>query len=304
MPGGDNTPTKTFEYEVSLLGNFRSPAIVIESESLSLVMEKRREPIFEYKPGAGNWTMNGKTTTLNLAPNDRSVLEFIGFPEFEGTAFKNLLASWRFYELVSALMRTENRPTPEKFLSENGEKFSSWLMTLQTHPEAFAKFKRVACDALPSLSEVLIQPTQTASVTVSSRESNLRRPISIQRMSNGELAFLGLISLVFAPQELAAPLYCIEEPENHLHPYMLETLVEVLRQRQDELGLNAGQIIASTHSPQLVDKIGIEDLIITEKLQGQTRFSHPADDEELRTLVARKDLGLGDLWYTGALSRE
>jgi predicted ATPase len=123
-------------------------------------------------------------------------------------------------------------------------------------------------------------------------------------MSDGELAFLGLLSLIFAPQELAAPLYCIEEPESHLHPHMLETLVEVQRQRQDELGSSAAQLIAATHSPQLVDKMEIEDLIVVEKFEGQTRFSRPSDDEELRSLVARKDLGLGDLWYTGALSRD
>ncbi len=304
IPRGLNEPSKTYNYEVSLIGSFHNSTLLVESESLTVAIDSDRQGIFEVKAGRGRWTINGTTTELNVAHNDRSILEFIGLPEFEGTAFRNFVATWRFYKLVPALMREENRPTPEKFLSELGANLSSWLMTLQTFPEAFARFKQVACDTLPSLSDLLIQPTQMAAVTVGSLEKSLRRAVGIQQMSDGELAFLGLVSLLFAPPEIAAPLYCIEEPESHLHPHMLETLVEIQRQRQDELGPNAAQIIATTHSPQLVDKMRIDDLIIVEKMDGQTKFSRPSDDEELRTLVARKDLGLGDLWYTGALSRD
>lgn len=304
IPCGSSEPPKIYDYEVSLTGSFHNSKLLVESESLNVVIDSDRQLVFEVKAGRGRWTINGTTSELNVAYNDRSILEFIGLPDFEGTAFRNLVATWRFYKLVPALMRDENRPTPEKFLNELGANFSSWLMTLQTFPKAFARLKQVACDTLPSLSDLLIQPTQLAAVTVGSLEKNLRRAISIQRMSDGELAFLGLLSLIFAPQELAAPLYCIEEPESHLHPQMLETLVEVQRQRQDELGPSAAQIIATTHSPQLVDKMQIEDLLVVEKVEGQTRFSRPSDDEELRSLVRRKDLGLGDLWYTGALSRD
>jgi predicted ATPase len=112
----------------------------------------------------------------------------------------------------------------------------------------------------------------------STEKPPLKRPVPLARMSDGELTFLALLSLIFAPEDLGTPLYCIEEPESHLHPHMLETLVEIQRQRQDELGPNAAQIIATTHSPQLVDKMRIDDLIIVEKMDGQTKFSRPSDD--------------------------
>ena len=120
-------------------------------------------------------------------------------------------------------------------------------------------------------------------------------------MSDGELCFLALLSLIFAPERLGAPLYCIEEPENHLHPKLVETLVEVLSQRRSELGSNAAQIIVTTHSPYLVDKLGLDDLVVVEKSRGASKFTRPGSKQHLRELLAREELGLGELWYSGAL---
>jgi predicted ATPase len=118
-------------------------------------------------------------------------------------------------------------------------------------------------------------------------------------MSDGELAFLALVSLILTPDELSPSLLCIEEPENHLHPHMLEILVELLNQQQ--LYPRAPQIIATTHSPVLVDKLTIDDLIVTERTNGATRFSRPSSKRYLKKLLSDKELGLGDLWYSGAL---
>lgn len=92
---------------------------------------------------------------------------------------------------------------------------------------------------------------------------------------------------------------CIEELENHLHPALIEVLVELLDQRQ--LEADAPQLIATTHSPLLVDKLTIDDLVVTERKDGATKFSRPSTKRKLRELLNRKDLGLGDLWYSGAL---
>jgi predicted ATPase len=80
-------------------------------------------------------------------------------------------------------------------------------------------------------------------------------------MSDGEVSFLAWLSLIFSPPELGAPLYCVEEPENHLHPRLLETLVALLAPRQDELqrqseaAVQPAQILMTTHSPYLVDRL-------------------------------------------------
>jgi len=177
-------------------------------------------------------------------------------------------------------MREGNVPEPEAKLDAQGTNLSSWLLTLQLYPD-FERIKQVCRDVLPDLAE-----------------GNF--PIS--RMSDGELAFAALMSLILAPKKLTPPLLCIEEPENYLHPKLLETVVEVLNQRALELGSGASQIIATTHSPYLVDKLNLEDLVVAEKEKGATKFTRPSTKKKLKDLLSRREMGLGELWFSGALS--
>ena len=78
--------------------------------------------------------------------------------------------------------------------------------------------------------------------------------------------------------------------------------MELLRQVQDEPGLSApAQVIATTHSPHLVDRLSLDELIVFEKRQGATVVTYPRDKAHLRELLQSEALGLGDLFYSGAL---
>ncbi len=122
-------------------------------------------------------------------------------------------------------------------------------------------------------------------------------------MSDGELAFLALLSLVLIPDELGGSLQCVEEPENHLHPKLLEILVEILRQEHEARPHgNRGQVIVTTHSPYLVDQFKLDELLIVEKREGATVCSRPENKGHLKKLLERREIGLGDLFYSGALS--
>ena len=177
-------------------------------------------------------------------------------------------------------------------------------MFLQTrHGEAFDRITQVCRDVFPELEDVFTEPTRQAIVTVASTEEYLSRPVSLWQMSDGELAFIALLSLILAPDELVGSLNCVEEPENHLHPKLLETLIELLKQEQAKRAPAASsQIIATTHSPHLVDKLALEELVVFEKSQGATVLRFPKDRAHLRELLEREEVGLGDLAFSGALA--
>jgi len=291
---------KTYDYEISIIGS-PTGLITVEREKLTVKTDSKTGTLIDLKSGQGNLTHADGSIAFSLSDPTVSALEF-NVPGWEGTNFKSLIAMGRFYCLIPTRMKQANAATAQNFLNENGDNFSSWLMTLQnSHREEFRRIEQVAMDVLPDLKEVLTPPTQFATTYVTTREKHLKRPVHIWQMSDGELTFLALLSLIFAPPELGAPLYCVEEPENHLHPRLLETLVEVLTQRQNELGLNAAQIIATTHSPYLVDKVKLDELIVAEKNKGATKFTRPASKKHLRELLEKEEVGLGDLWYSGAL---
>ncbi len=99
-------------------------------------------------------------------------------------------------------------------------------------------------------------------------------------------------------------MYCIEDLENYLHPTLIETLLQVLRQSQEgwERTLGAPQVIMTTHSPLVVDKMKLDEIIFVEKREGETICSRPSEKSHLRKLLQDEEIGLGDLVYTGALS--
>ena len=298
--GKDIQEQKIYEYEISIAGS-PTGLISIAREYLTVKVADQVSTLIDLRNGQGKITHPDGKPAFNIADPSRSALEF-SVPGWEGMEVKNYIAGWRYYHLSPAIMKQANAAVSQQYLMENGQNFSSWLMTLQTnYPEEFNLIKQVAKDSLPGLEEILTPPTQFATTYLTTREKYLKQPVNIWHMSDGEILFLAWLSLIFAPTQFGAPLFCVEELENHLHPRLLETLVEVLNQRQQELAPETAQIIVTTHSPHLVDKVNLDDLIVFEKSDGATKYIRPASKSHLRELLEREELGLGDLWYSGAL---
>jgi predicted ATP-dependent endonuclease of OLD family len=96
----------------------------------------------------------------------------------------------------------------------------------------------------------------------------------------------------------------VEDLENYLHPRLMQTLLEVLRQSQDEWEKKreAAQIVMTTHSPFVVDKTKLDEIVFVENKHGATSCSRPSDKPHLRKLLQDEEIGLGDLVYSGALN--
>lgn len=227
-------------------------------------------------------------------------------PDWEASAVRAVIATARFYNLVPPLMRKPNPSTAAEFLTDYGDNLSSWLMTLQTrHQEAFHRIRSVAQDVLPNLLDIFTFPTQQSTVYLASREKHLLRATPLAQMSDGELTFLAWVSLILSPPELGAGLYCIEEPENHLHPRLIDVIFELLRQVRSELAtasMDRAQLIITTHSPYVIDKCGMDELVVVHKKDGESKCIRPSDQSELRELLKDKSITLGDLYFSGALA--
>jgi predicted ATPase len=275
--------------------------ISVERERLEVRVGDQVSTLIDLKNGHGQVTHLDGNLAFEPPGPGQSALEF-AVPGWEGTSVRDFMTTWRFYHLLPLQMRQPNYAVGQQFLNEDCSNFSSWFVTLQTgYPDAFRLIKQAATDVLPDIEEILIPPTQFATTYMLTHERHLKRPVSIWRMSDGEVMFLAWLSLILAPEGFGAPLFCAEEPENHLHPRLLETLVELHTQRQHELGPHAAQVILTTHSPYLVDRMNLADLIVVEKKEGATRCTRPASKRHLKELLEREELGVGELWYSGAL---
>jgi predicted ATPase len=89
------------------------------------------------------------------------------------------------------------------------------------------------------------------------------------------------------------PLLCVEEPENYLYPHLLRQLAEEFR----DYTFRGGQVFVSTHSPDFLDGVELDEIFWLEKKDGFTSVFRASESELLRRMV--EDALPGALWQKG-----
>ncbi len=291
-----------WRYEVELLGNQWGSA-QIQRETLTVNNGDTSRALIETNGEFRNILGVAGAQVMQVRDSNKLALEY-DVPNWEGNFLRRSIFSWRLYNLVPPLMRSQNPTAATEFLTSHGENLSAWLMVLQTkYSEYFERIRSVAKDVFPSLENIFTSPTAHTTVYLASNEKFLKEPVTVAEMSDGELTFLALLSLLYAPRSARSELCLIEEPENHLHPRLLAVFVDLLRQIQIEFPPEKhSQFVITTHSPYLVDRLSIDELILLNRQEGATVFQRPGDRAELRAMVSNEEIGLGDLYFSGALS--
>ena len=90
-----------------------------------------------------------------------------------------------------------------------------------------------------------------------------------------------------------------DEPELGLHPYALTLIGNLFKQFVKGDGNNVyQQAIISTQSPPLLNEFSPEDVIIVERIDGQSRFRRLRMEELSEWL---QEYSLGELWQKNVL---
>jgi predicted ATPase len=118
------------------------------------------------------------------------------------------------------------------------------------------------------------------------------RPILARYASDGTLKLLSYLTLLYDP---TPPLLVgIEEPENYLHPRLLQELAEVCRQATSRT-----QLMVTTHSPFFVNGLRPEEVwVLYRNERGFTQVQRTADIPGVKEFVNEGSL-LGYLWMEG-----
>jgi predicted ATPase len=117
--------------------------------------------------------------------------------------------------------------------------------------------------------------------------------IPATRLSDGTLRYLSLLAILYSPNKPS--LLCIEEPERGLHPDILPTIAELLKEASHEV-----QIVVTTHSEVIIDALtdSPEDVIVCENENGATQMNRLCQ-EDLKDWLKRYTLG--QLWSKGEI---
>lgn len=240
---------------------------------------------------------NGKQTSSMNVGGDQLYISYFTDPTYYPILghFSQEVQNWAFFHLLPPLMREPTEVLNEFQLKALGENISTMLHTLQSeNPQQFKEIEKILKEAVPELEELTTGLTkQKPSLTyIRIREKHLKTSIPVWNMSDGTIRLLGYLATIYSP--VMPPLICIEEPENYVHPRLLELIVDLIKTISQKT-----QVLVTTHSPYLIDFLQPEDLFIVEKKKGQTVVNKAEDKKGIKE--ALRKLGLGEMWYAGSL---
>lgn len=326
--GGGAPPVATLEAVTdggSAAGSLRYQLSFTEArQRLEIVRERlersapqsgrtRTPPLYLYEQGHGilRARARGNAKTSRLAPSRRAVTvkdlsphqsilsqrrDPGAYPEL--TFLADTLGRIRLYRewnlgRSSALRAPQKTDLPEDFLLEDASNLALVLNELHHHPEAgksLTAYLRKFYEAVDSYAVKVIGGT----VQVVVHEKGPGSPvISAARLSDGTLRYLCLLAVLCHPTP--PPVVCIEEPEIGLHPDMIATIAQLLREASKRT-----QLFITTHSDALVDALtdAPETIVVCERGDNGTQLKRLESDKLMDWL---KRYSLGELWMKGEI---
>ncbi len=164
-------------------------------------------------------------------------------------------------------------------LASDGANVAEYLIDLRERSSsAFEEVTRALRYVLPYASDVEPKVLE-AGVLRRSYVQLLEKRYEIPGwlMSSGSLRVLPLIATLLDPDP--PPVVFIEEVENGLDPRTVGLVVDLMRAASAS---GRSQVIATTHSPYLLDMLDLENVLLCERGSEGPAFSWPADRKEMK----------------------
>ena len=212
-------------------------------------------------PSGGSWRKIGPiltgisnqpilTQSIELAERQKASAKI----KVEVEAALAELESIRFIDFSPELMRKPSIPG-QLILSDRGDNLSSVLQAICEKPDLKLALSNWIQELTPmDVVDFEFVPDAAGKILVYLVEEGGRKT-SANSASDGTLRFLGMLAALLGPKP--ARFYFLEEIDNGIHPARLALLMDLLDNQSRSKGI---QVVASTHSPQVLRLIKPENL--------------------------------------------
>ncbi len=228
------------------------------------------------------------------APDILAVKGLGQFDRFKAaSALRLMIENWH----ISDFHVSEARPSQEdgfaEHLSTRGDNLPLVANFLfEHHPQAFTKILQAMKARVPGISLVEPRQTEDGRLVLRFQDGSFKDPFVARHVSDGTIKMFAYLVLLNDPQPY--PLLAVEEPENQLYPELLPELAEEFR----AYAQRGGQVFISSHSPDFLNSLKLEEIYCLRKENGFTQVSRAGDCANLQALVEAGDLP-GWLWKQG-----
>jgi len=220
------------------------------------------------------------------------------FKEFVAVSqLRRLIEDWYVSDFQVEDARIPRDAGYSEQLSRTGDNLALVAKYLyENYYSVFENILETMKERIPGITNVEAQETTDGRIVLRFQDGNFKDPFISRYMSDGTIKMFTYLILLNDPSHHA--LLCVEEPENQLYPQLLSELAEEFRL----YSLNEGQVFISTHSPDFLDAVELDELYCLDKNNGFTEIKKASHNDLIKSLFESGDL-LGDLWRQGLLEQ-
>ena len=283
--------------------------VVVEREVLSYRRGQRGKPwrFIDFSRGSGRAITNESAygqegaveERMDYALDDPSILAIKGLGQFQEfrvvSELRSLIENWYISDFHIADARPSVDAGYAEHLSTRGDNVALVAQYLyENHPERFDRVLQAMRRRVPGVNGVEAKPTDDGRLVLRFQDGSFKDPFIARYVSDGTIKMFAYLVLLYDPKP--HPLLAVEEPENQLYPHLLWELSEEFR----DYAWRGGQVFVSTHSPEFLNGVELDEVFCLVKMDGFTDVFRPSDSETLRSLVNGGELP-GRLWKQGIL---
>ena len=209
------------------------------------------------------------------------------------SALYRFITGWHLSYLSADATRGVPEAGPQERLSETGNNLPNVIQHLkERYPERLEKILSILSNRVPRLEKVDAELMMDGRLLLQIKDAPFTQPILAKFASDGTLKMLSYLILLYAPEP--PQLIGVEEPENYLHPRLLNGLVEECREASA-----ASQLMITTHSPYFVNGLRAEEVwVLYRDEQGLTVCKRASEMQGIKHFL-EAGAKLGDLWMEG-----
>ena len=221
----------------------------------------------------------------------KGLAQFEKFPAVK--ALGDLIENWHISDFHISKARPEQDVGLAEHLSREGENLSLVVDYLyRFHRPVFETVLEKLKTRVPGITNVESKETEEGKVLLKFQDGAFEDPFLARHVSDGTIKMLAYLVLLNDPAP--HPLLCVEEPENQLYPSLLEELAEESRAHPAK----GGQMLVSTHSPDLLNAARLDEVFWITKKDGVSTIRRAADDPQIKAYMDDGDK-MGWLWKQG-----
>ena len=258
----------------------------------------------------------------NSYPTHYSILYRQMFNFFEYSGILSLFKKLNFYNIDPDIAKLPNDFFTTPIIHKNGLGLAATLFDLKSPKipiiynsqaknstysmvtpdfkinifEKIIKFLQAANNNISKLDVIQDDSENKFKIILTIKSEDYESQLPLSSMSDGTIKWLALITAIISSTNS----FCIEEPENFLHPWMQDVLITTIREQLESFERPAFVLI-TTHSETLINFCQPDEIILVDFQNGCTTAKYVNNKNELKTEISRSGNGLGHFYFSNCL---